>query len=75
MEIEITDDFMYLHDGSKIIATATQRADGWWWWEVRHWPRFFDRNLVITALTITELRCCGRDENDPLPLALREELR
>lgn len=34
-----------------------------------------DRSQAITALTITELRCCGRDENDPLPLALREELR
>jgi hypothetical protein len=74
MEIEITDDFMYLRDGSKIIAAAAQRADGWWR-EVSHWPRFFDRNQVITALTITEFRCCGRDENDPLPLALREELR
>jgi hypothetical protein len=73
MEIEITDDFMRLHDADKIIATARQRADGWW--EVSHWPRFFDRNLVITALTITELLCSGRDENDPLPLARREELR
>jgi hypothetical protein len=74
MKIEITDDFMRLHDANKIIATATQRADGWWW-EVRHWPRFFDRNQVTTALTITEFRCCGRDEPDALPLALREELR
>jgi hypothetical protein len=38
MKIEITDDFMYLHDSNKIIATATQRADDWWW-EVSHWPR------------------------------------
>jgi hypothetical protein len=72
MEIEITDDFMCLRDDSKIIASARQRADGWW--EVSHWPRFFDRNQAITALTITELLCCGRDENDPLVLALREEL-
>ena len=56
------------------IATATQRADDWWW-QVSHWPRLFDRSQAITALTILELRCCGRDENDPLPLALREELR
>ena len=34
MEIEITDDFLRLHDAGKIIATATQRADGWW--EVSH---------------------------------------
>jgi hypothetical protein len=73
MEIEIADDFMCVHDGGRTISTARRRADGWW--EVTHWPRFFDRNLVITALTITELLCSGRDENDPLPLALREELR
>jgi hypothetical protein len=73
MEIEITDDFMRLRDGNEITATARQRADGWS--EVSHWPRFFDRNQAITALTITELLCSGRDGNDPLVLALREELR
>ena len=73
MAIEITDDFMCLHDGDRVIATARQRADGWW--EVSHWPRFFDRNQAITALTVTELLEAGRDKNDPLVLALREELR
>ena len=73
MEIEITDDLMCLHDGNRIIATATKRADGWW--EVSHWPRFFDRNQAITALTITELLEMGRSRDDPLVIALREELR
>ncbi len=40
-----------------------------------HWPRFFDRNQAITALTVTELLESGRDSNDPVVLALREELR
>ncbi len=73
MEIEISDDYMCLHDNGRIIATARQRVDGWW--EVSHWPRFFDRNQAITALTVTELLESGRDSNDPLVIALREELR
>ena len=73
MKIEITDDFIRLRNGDRIIATARKRADGWW--EVSHWPRFFDRNQAITALTVTELLEAGRDKNDPLVLALREELR
>ena len=73
MEIEITDDYMRLHDSDRTIATARKRADGWW--EVSHWPRFFDRNQAITALTITELLHSGRDSDDPLVHALREELR
>jgi len=48
----------------KSIATATERVDGWW--EVSHWPRFFDRNQAITALTVTELLESGRDSNDPV---------
>jgi hypothetical protein len=50
-----------------------KRVDGWW--EVSHWPRFFDRNQAITALTVTELLESGRDSNDPVMKALREELR
>ena len=73
MEIEITDDFMRLHDGGRTISTARRRAGGWW--EVSHWPRFFDRNQAITALTVTELLESGRDGNDPVVRALREELR
>ena len=37
--------------------------------------RFFDRNQAITALTVTELLESGRDNDDPVMTALREELR
>jgi hypothetical protein len=43
---------------SRIVATATERAGGWW--EVTYWPRFFDRNQTITALTVTGLLESGR---------------
>jgi hypothetical protein len=72
MPIEITGYFMCLRDGEAIIATAKQRADGWW--EVSHWPRFLDRNQAITVLTVTELLWSGRDNDDPVVTALREEL-
>ena len=64
---------MCLEVGGRVIATAIEQAGGWW--EVSHWPRFFDRNQAITALTITELLESGRDSDDPLVIALREELR
>ena len=73
MSIKIDDGFMCLEIDGKVIATATERVDGWW--EVSHWPRFFDRNQAITALTVTELLESGRDSNDPVVMALREELR
>jgi hypothetical protein len=73
MSIKINDDFMCLEIGGAVIATARQRPDGWW--EVTHWPRFFDRNQAITALTITELLEIGYGNDNPLVLALREELR
>jgi len=73
MSIKITDDFMYLEIGGVVIARARKRVDGWW--EVSHWPRFFDRNQAITALTVTELLESGRDSSDPVVKALREELR
>jgi hypothetical protein len=73
LSIKINDDFMCLKTGGGIIAVARERADGWW--EVSHWPRFFDRNQAITALRVTELLHSGRDRNDPLLRALREELR
>ncbi|HUY52731.1 MAG TPA: hypothetical protein VMV92_44695 [Streptosporangiaceae bacterium] len=73
MSIKIDNNFMCLEIDGKIVATARDRADSWW--EVSHWPRFFDRNQAITALTVTELLESGRDSNDPLVLALREELR
>jgi len=73
VSIKIDDDFMSLEIDGKVVATAKRRTGGWW--EVSHWPRFFDRNQAITALTVTELLEAGRDSNDPLVLALREELR
>jgi hypothetical protein len=71
--IKIDDGFMSLEIDGKVVATARERTGGWW--EVSHWPRFFDRNQAITALTVTELLETGRDSSDPLVLALREELR
>lgn len=73
MKLEINDDYMCLHDNGRILATARRRVDGWW--EVSYWPRFFDRNQAITALTVTELLESGRNSNDPLVIALRHELR
>ena len=73
MSIKISDRFMCLQVGGRVIATARQRADGWW--EVSHWPRFFHRNQAITALTITELLETGHRSDDPLVVALREELQ
>jgi hypothetical protein len=73
MSIKITDDLMRLEVDGKVIATARRREGGWW--EVTHWPRFFDRNQAITALTVTELLGSGRSNDDPLVVALREELR
>ena len=73
MPIKIEDDLMSLEVDGTVLATARKRADGWW--EVSYWPRFFDRNQAITALTITELLDSGLDSNDPVVRALREELR
>jgi hypothetical protein len=73
MSIKINDDIMHLEVDGKLIATARRRDGGWW--EVTHWPRFFDRNQAITALTVTELLGSGRSNDDPLVVALREELR
>jgi hypothetical protein len=73
MPIKIEDDLMSLVVDGAVVATARNRADGWW--EVSRWPRFFDRNQAITALTITELLDSGRDNDDPVVRALREELR
>jgi hypothetical protein len=72
MAITIHDHFMSLEIGGCVIATARERSDGWW--EVSHWPRLFDRNRAITALTVTELLETGHDAHDPLLIALRAEL-
>ena len=63
---------MRLEIGGRVVATATEQAGGWW--EVTCWPRFFDCNQAITALTVTELLESGRDSGDPLVATLREEL-
>ena len=73
MPVRIGDGFMSLEIDGRVVAAATERAGGWW--EVSYWPRFFDRNQAITALTVTELLESGRDSDDPLVAALREELR
>jgi hypothetical protein len=73
MPIKIEDDLMSLEVDGAVLATARKRADGWW--EVSYWPRFFDRNQAITALTITELLDSGHEDNNPAVRALREELR
>jgi len=73
MEIHIDDDLMTLEINDTTIAVANRRPGGWW--EVTTWPRFFDRNQAITALTLTELLESGYRSDDPLVLALREELR
>jgi hypothetical protein len=73
MTIKINEDCMTLEIGRRIIATAEERAGGWQ--EVSYWPRFFDHNQAITALTITELLESGHASDDPLVIALREELR
>ena len=73
MPIRIGEGVMQLEIDGRIVATATERTCGWW--EVTYWPRFFDRNQAITALTVTQLLESGRDSNDPLVVALRGELR
>ena len=73
MTLKINEDSMTLEVDGAVIATARQLTGGWW--EVSHWPRFFDRNQAITALTVTELLEAGHRNDDPLIVALREELR
>ena len=72
MPIRIGGGIMHLGIDGRTVATATERVGGWW--EVTSWPRFFDRNQAITALTVTEFLETGRDSNDPLVAAVRREL-
>jgi hypothetical protein len=72
MPIRIGDGIMQLEIDGRVVATATERSGGWW--EVTYWPRFFNRNQAITALTVTELLESSRDSNAPLVAALRQEL-
>jgi len=72
MPIRIGEGIMRLEIDGRVVATATERGGGWW--AVTHWPRVFDRNQAITALTVTELLESGRDSNEPVVVALRQEL-
>jgi hypothetical protein len=58
MPIRIGDGTVQSDIAGRIVSTATERAGGWW--EVTYWPRFFDRNQTITALTVTGLLESGR---------------
>lgn len=62
MAINIGDDVMTLEVGGQVISQARRPGD---WWEVSYWPRFFDRDQAITALTVTELLETGRRVDDP----------
>lgn len=73
MAIKIDDDLMTLEINDEVLSEARRRPGGWW--EVTYWPRFFDRGQAITALTITELLETGHGSDDPVVVALREELR
>ncbi|HXZ71971.1 MAG TPA: hypothetical protein VEH31_14050 [Streptosporangiaceae bacterium] len=72
MSIEIDDGFMSLEIDGIAIATAREFTGGWW--EVDYWPRFFDYNQAITALTMTELLGSARGSDDPVMAAHRAEL-
>lgn len=58
-------------DGS-VIATAIWV--GGHEWVVDPWPKYFDRNQAITALTIAERLALGYGEDDPHVIAWRKEL-
>ena len=72
MTLKISADRMTLEVAGTVVADARQRADGHW--QVSNWPTLLDRNQAITALTITELRECGYRSDNPLVIALKDEL-
>jgi hypothetical protein len=45
MPIRIGIGIMRLEIDGRIVVTAAERAGGWW--EVTHWPRFFDRSQAL----------------------------
>jgi hypothetical protein len=73
MTTKIDEDVMCLEINGTVWRLQGSGADGWW--EVSYWPRFFDHGQAITALTVTRLLDSGRDSDDPVVPALREELR
>lgn len=70
MTIKIDEDLMVLEIGGVVIATARQWPEGWR--EVNHWPRFFDRDQAITALTVADLLETGYRSDHPVVTAWRE---
>jgi hypothetical protein len=80
MAIRINDDLMSLEIGGRVIATARfsqhAAADGHGAWIVSSCSgRLFTRNQAVTALTVTELLENGYTGDDPLVVALQDELR
>jgi hypothetical protein len=72
MAININDNFMSLEIDGKVIATAARVSGGEW--VASTWPRYFDRNQAITALTLAERLATGYGEEDAHVIAWREEL-
>ena len=58
MPIRIGDGTVQLDIDGRIVATATERAGGWW--RLPTGRGFFDRDQAITALTVTGLLESGR---------------
>lgn len=53
LPIRIAEGFMRLEINGRVVVTPPSGLAGCW--EVTYWPRFFDRNRAITALTMTGL--------------------
>ena len=62
MAINVNDDVMSLKINGELIATATCVGGGEW--VVNAWPKYFDRNQAITALTLAERLAMGYGEED-----------
>jgi hypothetical protein len=77
--IEISNEYMSLSVGDKVIATArfSQHAvaDGNGAWIVSTHPaRLFSRDQAITALTLAERLADGYGDDDPFVISWRREL-
>ena len=77
--IEISDEYMSLSVGDKVIATTRfsqhAAADGNGAWIVSTHPaRLFTRNPAITALTLAERLAVGYSDDDPFVIGWRKEL-
>jgi hypothetical protein len=72
MSININVDVMSVEINGEVIAIASYVGGGEWM--VDAWPRYFDRNQAITALTLAERVAVGYGDNDAVVIAWREEL-